>query len=128
MRDVFLVEDEALIRMMVAGMVEELGHRVVAAAGSIKEANALAQSAQFDVAILDINIAGQTIFPIAEILKIRNLPFIFASGYGTTGLPDTFSERRHAQRSRRAFLFGRSRPAHRSEAVLVEGAWRGHSR
>lgn len=93
MRDVFLVEDEALIRMMVAGMVEELGHRVVAEAGSIKEANALAQSAQFDVAILDINIAGQTIFPIAEILKIRNLPFIFASGYGTTGLPDTFSER-----------------------------------
>ena len=93
MRDVFLVEDEALIRMMIAEMVAELGHRVVAEAGSIKDAAPLAQRAQFDVTILDINVAGQSILTIAEILKRRNLPFIFASGYATAGLPDTLGQR-----------------------------------
>jgi len=103
MRDVFLVEDESLIRMMVAEMVAELGHRVVAEAGSIREATSLAQSAQFDVAILDINVAGQSILPVAEILKLRNLPFIFASGYATAGLPDKFGQR---PALRKPFLVG----------------------
>ena len=79
-RDVFLVEDEALIRMMIADMVEELGHRVVAEAGNIQDAEPLAQSAQFDLAILDINLAGENIFPIAQILERRRMPFLFASG------------------------------------------------
>ncbi len=53
---IFLVEDEALIRMMLAEMVEELGHRVVAEAGNIVAGQALAETAIFDLAILDINI------------------------------------------------------------------------
>ena len=55
---VFLVEDEALIRMMIADMVEELGHRVVAEAGSIQAAEPLARTTVFDLGILDINIGG----------------------------------------------------------------------
>ena len=55
---IFLVEDEALIRMMLADMVEELGHRVVAEAGNIRDGVALAGTAVFDFAILDINIGG----------------------------------------------------------------------
>src|SRR5712671_2145141 len=75
---IFLVEDEALIRMMLAEMV----------AGQ-----ALAETAIFDLAILDINIAGDIITPVAEIIDRRGLPFIFVSGYGPRGRPEAFRGR-----------------------------------
>jgi DNA-binding NtrC family response regulator len=90
---IFLVEDEALIRMMVAEMIEELGHRVVAEAGNIQDAQALAEAAIFDLAILDINIAGSSILPVAEIIDRRRLPFLFISGYGSAARPEAFIER-----------------------------------
>ena len=65
---IFLVEDEALIRMMIVEMLEELGHRVVAEAGSIETAEPLAHTSVFDLAFFDINVAGFNISPIAEIL------------------------------------------------------------
>ena len=64
---IFLVEDEALIRMMVAGMIEELRHRVVAEAGNIQDAQVLAETVIFDPAILDINIAGSSIVPVVRL-------------------------------------------------------------
>ena len=65
---IFLVEDDVLIRMMLADMVEELGYRVVAEAGNIQDALALAETIFFDIAILDINIAGSSIAPVATII------------------------------------------------------------
>ena len=62
---VFLVEDEALIRLMLAEMIEELGHRIVAEAGSIESALPLAETAAFDIAILDMNIGGYYIDKVA---------------------------------------------------------------
>src|SRR5258708_34868847 len=90
---VFLVEDEALIRMMIAEMVEELGHRVVAEAGSIQAAEPLARTTVFDLGVLDINIGGFNISPIAEIIDGRGLPFMFVSGYGPRGRPVLFRHR-----------------------------------
>jgi CheY-like chemotaxis protein len=90
---VLLVEDEALIRMMFAGMIEEPGHTVVAEAGNIADALNHAKSADFSVAILDINLGGYRIDPVAEIIDGRGLPFIFASGYGSKGLPEKFCDR-----------------------------------
>jgi DNA-binding NtrC family response regulator len=90
---VFLVEDEALIRMMLVDMVEELGHRVVAEAANIEAASALAETADFEIAILDVNVGGERIDPIAEIIAGRRLPFIFASGYGAAGAPENFRQR-----------------------------------
>lgn len=84
---VFLVEDEAIIRMMVAGMLEELGHTVAAEAGRIEQAIELATSSEFNLAILDLNVAGNMSFPVAEIIRARDLPVIFASGYGAQTLP-----------------------------------------
>jgi CheY-like chemotaxis protein len=92
-KDIFLVEDEAFIRMMIADMIEELGHRVVAEAGNLSDAARLATTARFDLAILDININGDDILPVVEIIERRNLPFLFASGYGTSGLPAPFRNR-----------------------------------
>ena len=71
---VFLVEDETLIRMMIAGMAEELGHTVVAEAGNIKDALTLARNANFEIAVLDINVGGERIEPVAEIVAGRDLP------------------------------------------------------
>jgi CheY-like chemotaxis protein len=90
---ILLVEDEALIRMMIAEMVEELGHRVVAEAGNVETGCELAQNASFDLALLDINLDGSSSAPVAEIIEKRGLPFLFVSGYGLAGLPQGFRER-----------------------------------
>lgn len=87
---VLVVEDEALIRMMLVDMIEEAGHSVVAEAGDIQKGAALATGADFDLAILDINLAGDTIEPIASAIAGRGKPFFFVSGYGSSGVPDAF--------------------------------------
>jgi CheY-like chemotaxis protein len=90
---ILLVEDETLIRMMIADMVEELGHTIVAEAGNMTEALALAQTADFEIAVLDINVGGAKIEPVADVIAGRRLPFIFASGYGAAGVPEKFRDR-----------------------------------
>ena len=90
---IFLVEDETLVRMSLASMVEELGHRVVAEAGTIKEAGAIAMTGVFDLAILDINIDGLGIDPVAHVIERRGLPFLFVTGYGAEWLPSLFRRR-----------------------------------
>jgi CheY-like chemotaxis protein len=90
---VFLVEDEVMIRMMVADMLEELGYSVAAEAGEIGEAMKLAESADFDLAILDVNVNGKMISPVADLIKARQRPFIFATGYGSSGLPEEYRDR-----------------------------------
>jgi DNA-binding response OmpR family regulator len=89
---VFVVEDEPMIRMMLTDMLEELGCRVVAEAGDVEEAAKLARSADFDLAILDVNLRGKLITPVADLIKARELPIIFATGYGSGGLPEGFRE------------------------------------
>ena len=90
---VFLVEDEVMIRMMVADMLEELGYSVAAEAGEISEALRLVQSTDFDLAILDVNVNGKVITPVAEMIKAKGCPFIFATGYGSSGLPPEYRDR-----------------------------------
>ena len=90
---VFLVEDEVMIRMMVADMLNELGYTVAAEAGEIGEAIRLAQSTYFDFAILDVNVNGKVISPVADLLKASGRPFIFATGYGSAGLPEEYRDR-----------------------------------
>ena len=90
---VFLVEDEVMIRMMVADMLEELGYSVAGEAGEIGEAIRLVQSTEFDLAILDVNVNGKVISPVADLISARNRPFIFATGYGSSGLPPEYRDR-----------------------------------
>src|ERR1700742_4790600 len=89
----FLGEDEVMIRMMVADMLDELGYSVAAEAGEIGEAMKLAQTAEFDIAILDVNVNGKVISPVAELISARKRPFIFATGYGSSGLPEEYRDR-----------------------------------
>ena len=87
---VFVVEDEPMIRMLVIDMLEELGCSVAAEAGGIEEASKLAQSTDFDLAILDVNLNGKIITPVAELIRARGRPIIFATGYGSEGVPVEF--------------------------------------
>jgi len=93
MASVLLVEDEALIRMMIAEMVIELGHSVVGEAGDLATGQALARSVTADAAILDVKLGSESSDAIAAILADRGVPFAFASGYGSAGLPEGFRER-----------------------------------
>src|SRR5689334_23532064 len=95
---VFLVEDEVMIRMMVADMLEELGFSIAAEAGEINEAIRLAQSTYYDLAILDVNVNGKVISPVADLVRARNRPFIFATGYGASGLPEEYRDRPSLQK------------------------------
>jgi CheY-like chemotaxis protein len=71
---VLLVEDEVMIRMMIAEMLEELGHRVAAETGEIDQAIRLAQNTEFDLAVLDVNVQGKLITPVAELITALNRP------------------------------------------------------
>jgi CheY-like chemotaxis protein len=90
---VFLLEDEALIRMMIAEMLEELGHRIVAQTSTLQEGQALAETATFDLALLDVNVAGDSIAPVAEIIARRGLPVLFVTGYAQSAIPEQFKDR-----------------------------------
>ena len=90
---VLLVEDEVMIRMMVADMLEELGYSVAAQAGTVPSAVKLAQTTDFDFAVLDVNLAGSDIGPVADAIAVLNRPFIFATGYGLEGLPPKHRDR-----------------------------------
>jgi CheY-like chemotaxis protein len=104
---VFLVEDEVMIRMMVADMLAELGYSVAAEAGDIAEAIKLANSTEFDIAILDVNVNGKVISPVAELIEARNRPFIFATGYGSSGLPEQYRDRPALQKPFQIETLGR---------------------
>ncbi|MGO9357746.1 MAG: response regulator [Xanthobacteraceae bacterium] len=89
---VFLVEDETMIRMLVADMLADLGYDIAAEAGDVEQAMKFARSAKFDLAILDVNVNGKLISPVADVVAARNLPFVFATGYGAEGLPEQYRQ------------------------------------
>ncbi len=88
-----VVEDEYLIRMLLEDMLADLGYEVAAAVGTIAEASELAASGDFNAAILDVNLDGQEIYPVAEILAKRGLPFVFVTGYGERSLTEPYHDR-----------------------------------
>ena len=58
----------------------------------MEEALRLAQEAEQDAAILDLKLGGAVVFPVAEVLRNRTIPFTFATGYGSTRLPPPFRD------------------------------------
>ena len=83
---VLVVEDEMLVSMLVEDMLAEFGCDIVGPAPDLEQAMSLANDAELDAAILDVNVGGRQIFPVADQLKARGIPFAFASGYGEAGL------------------------------------------
>jgi CheY-like chemotaxis protein len=91
-RRILIVEDEAMVSMLLEDMIADLGFELVGPASRIEKALELAQEADFDAAILDVNLNGVYTFAIADAIKLRGLPFIFATGYGAGGLPQKYAD------------------------------------
>jgi CheY-like chemotaxis protein len=87
-----IVEDEYLIRLLLEDMLIEFGCSIAAVASNLEDGKKAAETSEIDLAILDVNIDGQQVFPIADILRGRKLPFIFITGYGARGLPDHYRD------------------------------------
>ena len=91
-RRVLLVEDEALVAMMIQEFLNECGRAVIGPISTAVEALATAQQGDFDGAILDINLGDGMAYPVAEILAARGVPFVFLTGYEADTVDDRFSE------------------------------------
>jgi len=89
---VLLVEDEPLVSMVIADMLDELGYEVVMAGSDVKGATDSARAEQVDLAVLDLAIEDGSTFPVAEILRERGIPFIFVTGFEADAVDDRFSE------------------------------------
>lgn len=79
---ILLVEDEVMVAMMLEDMLSDLGHEIIGPAYNVSAGLALAQSAQIDIAILDVNLGDGDSSPIGDALVARKIPFILATGYG----------------------------------------------
>jgi CheY-like chemotaxis protein len=91
-RRILVVEDEALIAMLVEDALLDAGAEVIGPAATVEEALALFESAAPEGAVLDINLAGQASTPVADTLADHGVPFVVATGYGADGLPPGHSE------------------------------------
>jgi len=89
-RQILIVEDEILLSMHLEDLLTGMGHRVVACVAHLQEALRAATQTNIDFAFLDINLGGDLSFPVAAILRRRNIPFVFATAYGIAGLSDEF--------------------------------------
>lgn len=90
---VLVVEDESLVAMFLEDVLEDLGYQMVGPYSRVEAALTAAQAEDFDVAILDVNVNGQAIFPVAETIAARGIPFIFSTGYGQKSLPEEYRSR-----------------------------------
>lgn len=85
-----VIEDEAMVAFLIEDMLVEMGHEIGAVASRMQQALDLARTGTFDFAIIDVNLDGQPSYPIADVLRERGIPFVFATGYGTKGLDARF--------------------------------------
>lgn len=90
---ILVVEDEVLVAMLLEEMLQDLGCQVVGIESSVAGALAAVNLHVFDGAVLDINLKGERVEPVADALALRGVPFIFASGYGEPGLAERFATR-----------------------------------
>lgn len=90
---ILVVEDEVAIAMLLEDMLLDLGAEVVGPAGRLSEAKALAESEALDLAIVDVNLAGDPIYPVADILARRGIRFAFSTGYGAGGIEPEWRDR-----------------------------------
>jgi CheY-like chemotaxis protein len=90
-RRVLLVEDEAMVAMLVEDLLHDLKCEDVVTVARLDQAMETAKSAAVDVAILDVNLAGLLTYPVAAVLRERGIPFIFVTGYSAGGLTPEYA-------------------------------------
>jgi CheY-like chemotaxis protein len=92
---VLVVEDEYLVADLIEKMLESAGCIVMGPIPRVPEALDAVDHDDYDVAVLDVNLAGERINPVADALSERDVPFMFVTGYGANALPREYAERPH---------------------------------
>lgn len=87
---ILVVEDEAIVAMLLEDMLAELGYEVVGPVTRLDRALELARNAAIGAAVLDLNLNGEDTYPVADALSARAIPFIFATGYGVKEVAERF--------------------------------------
>lgn len=88
-----VVEDETLVAMSIEDALLDLGASVVGPFSRVGRALPAAREAELAGALLDLNVAGEPVYPVAEVLAGRGVPFVFLTGYGNAGLRSDFRDR-----------------------------------
>ena len=88
---ILVVEDEALVAMMLEDTLVELGFSVVGPCNTVSQALDAARNGGFDAALLDVNLGGQPVYPAADVLVARGVPFCFVTGYGQESVDSRFA-------------------------------------
>lgn len=99
---VLVVEDEAMIGMLLEDMLQDIGCDYVELVPRFAEGMQAAESGDYDLAVLDVNLDGVSSFPIAEQLIARNIPLVFATGYGSVGMDQRYA---HIPTLQKPFFF-----------------------
>jgi CheY-like chemotaxis protein len=86
-----IVEDEYLLARDMADYFENLGAQIVGPAGTVGDALALIDSCEIQVAVLDVNLRDERVYPVADMLTQKQIPFVFASGYGSEIEPEAYA-------------------------------------
>jgi CheY-like chemotaxis protein len=88
---VLLIEDESLVSMLIEDMLADLGYEVVEVVSRMDTALRATEDVTFDFAMVDVNLAGQPTYPIADRLAASGIPFVFVTGYGVEGLDPAYA-------------------------------------
>ncbi|HEX6958383.1 MAG TPA: response regulator [Ferrovibrio sp.] len=83
---VLVVEDETIVSFLVEQVLSDLGCTSVWVAANVENAKRILQMHAPDLAVLDVNLAGELVFPIVSSLEVADIPFVFTTGYGREGL------------------------------------------
>jgi PAS domain S-box-containing protein len=95
---IMIVEDEALVAMGMCDLIAGLGFDVVGPFGKVTEAMAALKTGAVDAAILDINVGGEMVYPLADVLAAGGVPFVFVTGYGVESVDRRFANVRVLQK------------------------------
>lgn len=85
---VLVVEDELLVSMLIEDILADEECQVIGPFTTVFDALSAARNEAIDIALLDVNLRGEKVYPVAEILTERGIPFVFLSGYGPDAIPD----------------------------------------
>jgi len=88
---VLLVEDEILVAMMMKDILAEFGLSVVGPFSRVAEAMVAAVHEDINAGIIDVNLGGEFVYPVADVLVARNIPFVFVTGYGVESIDSRFA-------------------------------------
>ena len=89
-RRVLVVEDEMIVAWLLEDMLADLGYQAVGPAARVDQALAMINTEVIDAAVLDVNLNGQTSYSVADALTVRDVPFVFSTGYDKTRLLDSY--------------------------------------